>query len=103
MRVQLHKGPITHLSLSFASSFTTKICLDVSLVFFITIYLSHLFNIYVRFPCFGEERRPGGEVLLKLGLGVLLTAVAAAGGAAPGHLEGRSFFRAASGVSHPDY
>lgn len=66
---------------------------------------SHLLHvsINVSFPGFGEERCPGGEILLKLGVGVLLAAVAAAGGAAPGHLEGGSLVRAASLVCHADY
>lgn len=48
-------------------------------------------SIGVSFPAFGEERCPGGEVLLELGVRVLLAAVAAAGGASPGHFEGRRF------------
>ena len=63
---------------------------------------SHLLNIHVSFPAFGEERCPGGEVLLKLGVRVFLTAVAAAGGAAPGHLEGGSFVRASRLACHAD-
>ena len=54
------------------------------------------------FPGFGEEGRPGGEVLLELGVGVLLAAVAAAGGAAPGHLEGGRLVRGAGRVRHAD-
>lgn len=66
---------------------------------------SHLLqaSIGLSFPGFREERCPGGEVLLKLGVGVLFAAVAAAGGAAPGHLERRSFVWAASLVCHYDY
>lgn len=60
-------------------------------------------SVDISFPGFREERCPGGEVLLKLGVGVFLAAVAAAGGAAPGHLEGGGFVRAASLVCHDDY
>lgn len=48
-------------------------------------------SIGVSFPGFGKERCPSGEVLLKLGVRVLLAAVATAGGASPGHFEGRRF------------
>lgn len=77
----------------------------LSKLFFLFLSTSHLLNVNINvcFPCFGEERCPGGEVLLKLGVGVLLAAVAAAGGAAPGHLERGSFVRAASLVCHADY
>lgn len=66
---------------------------------------SHLLyvSIDVSFPAFGEERCPGGEVLLELGVGLLLAAVAAAGGAAPGQLEGGGFLRAVGLVFHHDY
>lgn len=52
---------------------------------------SHLLlaNIDVSFPCFREERRPGGEELLELRVRVLLAAVAAAGRAPPRHFERR--------------
>lgn len=46
-------------------------------------------------PSSGEEGCPGGEVLLELRVGLVLAVVAAAGRAAPGHLEGRAFIRAA--------
>lgn len=52
---------------------------------------------------FGEERRPGREVLLELGVGLLVAAVAAAGGASPGPLEGRGLLRAAGRVCHAEY
>lgn len=72
---------------------------------YINYYPSHLLNVStdVSFPRFGEERGPSGEVLLKLWVGALVAAVAAAGGASPGHLEGGSFVRAARRVCHPDY
>lgn len=67
---------------------------------FLLLSLSHLLGLYIGFPIFGEERCPRGEVLLKLGVRVRVAAVAAAGGAAPGHLEGGSFVRAASRACH---
>lgn len=67
--------------------------------------MSHLLNCWTDsiFSDFGEERCPGGEVLLELGVRVRVAAVAAAGGAAPGHLKGGSFIRAASRGGHADY
>lgn len=50
------------------------------------------------FPGFGKERRPGGEELLELGVRVLLAAVAAAGGASPGHFERRRFAGLVAGL-----
>lgn len=76
----------------------------ISLTVFFSTSASHLLyvSIDVSFPAFGEERCPGGEVLLELGVGLLLAAVAAAGGAAPGQLEGGGFLRAVGLVFHHD-
>lgn len=66
--------------------------------------MSHLLHVStdVCFPGFRKERRPGSEVLLKLGVRVFFAAVAAAGGASPRLFEGGSFVGAVGVVFHDD-
>lgn len=92
--------------------FFKRINIQTSSLFYLNVNFletctAHLFYTSTgrSLPSFGEERCPGGEVLFELRVGLVLAAVAAAGRASPGHLEGRGFIRAATAalVFNHDY